>query len=97
MKRVGVLLTRSLCLFTVVVGCGGDEAADDKAAYQQESSELVSLLRVPGLVMGLQHNQNQTSPGTVMFWELSGVISASAVRLRPPNFRSSKSSDEPPL
>jgi hypothetical protein len=63
MKRLPVLLARSICLIAAAGGCGGEE----EAATQEQSSELAALVRPPGLVMGLQHNLNQTQAGTVMF------------------------------
>jgi hypothetical protein len=56
----------SLSLAALAVGCLG--GPDDQPADTVVTTEAATtLVRVPGLVMGLLHNQNQTTPGTVMY------------------------------
>jgi hypothetical protein len=55
-------------LLAAHLGCATDQ---DLSPDLEASSDLTALVRPPGLVMGLQHNLNQTSAGTVMFSALA--------------------------
>ena len=66
-KTCGVLLASTLAL-PLVAACsasdGGSTAGEPVASQQQA---LGTLVRVPGLVMGLLHNSNQVPAGTLMY------------------------------
>jgi hypothetical protein len=57
----------SISFVVFAVGCLGGPPDDEQAGVQVTTGAATAVVRVPGLVMGLLHNQNQTSAGTVMY------------------------------
>ena len=66
LPRIAIWTLLGVILASAGCGVASDGVASD-GVVQQESSALVALARPPGLVMGLQHNLNQTTAGTVMY------------------------------